>query len=91
MNKTFRPFLVPFLFLVVSGIALGFVLETKENLVSGGYAECISSGYTKSFCLQTPSSAIGPAGCACPNGSIGTIRPGFRGVCICKDSYMNSQ
>ena len=89
MNKTIRPFLVPFLFLVVSGIALGFVLEpktTKENLVSGGYAECISSGYSKSFCLQTSSSAIGPAGCACPNGNIGTTRPGFRGVCICKDS-----
>ena len=85
---TLRPFLIPFIILVVSGITLIVVFPktVKENLVSGGYADCISSGYTKSFCLQTSTSAIGPAGCTCPNGNIGTIKPGFRGVCICKDT-----
>ena len=47
------------------------------------FAECRADGYTKEFCLQTPTSLFGPAGCVCPDGSQGVIHPGLRGECLC--------
>ena len=49
------------------------------------YKECIDAGYTKSFCVQTPSSipALGPGSCVCIDGRIGRYLPGFRGECVC--------
>ena len=84
---SFRPFLIPFIVLAVSCITISLVFpKTIREPLSSGYADCISSGYSKQFCVQTSSSAIGPAGCVCPNGNVGTIRPGFRGGCVCKDT-----
>lgn len=51
------------------------------------YSDCVSKGYSKEFCLQTPTSVVGPAGCICPNGSIGTLMPGFRGRCVCPNEF----
>jgi hypothetical protein len=73
------------IFLILLFIIFNIVFpKNKENFVSS-YANCINKGYTKEFCLQTPTSAIGPSRCICPNGSFGTIIPGFRGRCICNN------
>ena len=53
------------------------------------YEKCINSGYTKEFCIQTPTSVLGPAGCLCRDGSVGRIIPGFRGKCFCGNDYFN--
>ena len=53
------------------------------------YNDCIGKGYSKEFCVQTPTSVLGPSGCTCPNGSLGHRMPGFRGRCICDDIYSN--
>lgn len=47
------------------------------------YDECIASGFSKEFCSQTPTGALGPGSCVCPDGSIGYTLPGFRGQCVC--------
>lgn len=47
------------------------------------YEQCRNLGYSKEFCVQTPSSIFGPAGCVCPDGSYGRIYPGLRGQCLC--------
>jgi hypothetical protein len=65
-------------------------IETFTDGFSSGhlsYSDCVSKGYSKEFCLQTPTSVVGPAGCICPNGSIGTRMPGFRGRCVCNNDF----
>ena len=68
-----------------------FILFTQTcNKVSEGfisYKDCILNGYTKAFCVQTPTSLFGPATCMCPNGNIGQIHPGLRGECLCSRQY----
>lgn len=56
----------------------------RENFTPS-YQQCINSGYTKEFCVQTPTSAAGPSGCQCRDGSLGYIIPGFRGKCLCNE------
>lgn len=51
------------------------------------YNDCIGKGYSKEFCVQTPTSVVGPGGCMCPNGSLGRRLPGFRGQCVCDEDY----
>lgn len=51
------------------------------------YNDCIGKGYSKEFCVQTPTSVLGPSGCMCPNGSLGRRLPGFRGRCVCDEEY----
>ena len=65
--------------------------KNKENFTSSmsSYEKCINSGYTKEFCIQTPTSVLGPAGCLCRDGSAGRIIPGFRGKCFCDNDYFN--
>lgn len=52
--------------------------ENTEN-----YNSCLSKGFTKEFCLQTPSSMFFPGTCRCENGSVGYYLPGFGGKCMC--------
>ena len=51
------------------------------------YDECREQGYSKEFCIQTPTLYFGPAGCMCPDGSQGIIHPGLRGECLCSRYY----
>jgi hypothetical protein len=50
---------------------------------SSNYNSCIAKGYSKSFCVQTPTSAYGPSSCLCEDGKLGRIIPGFGGQCVC--------
>ena len=59
--------------------------KIEEGFTS--YSRCRSRGYTKEFCLQTPTRLWGPAGCVCPDGSAGIIHPGLRGECLCSRYY----
>ena len=77
--------------LIILVIALNNIIFTKldENFAAQpSYADCISKGYSKAFCVQTPVSVMGPSTCTCPDGNIGTIMPGFRGGCICNKNGM---
>lgn len=51
------------------------------------YEQCRNLGYSKEFCVQTPTNLFGPAGCVCPDGSIGQVYPGLRGQCLCGGIY----
>ena len=59
--------------------------EFIENFST--YQQCIGKGFTKEFCLKTPTLVLGPNACSCPNGSVGKILPGFGGNCVCKQNY----
>lgn len=62
--------------------------KTVENFTGEmSYNDCIGKGYSKEFCVQTPTSVLGPSGCMCPNGSLGRRLPGFRGRCVCDEDY----
>ena len=76
-----------FLTLLFIGVIIFFSLSpsTKEGFRT--YAECRRDGYSKEFCVQTPTSVWGPAGCICPDGSRGIIHPGLRGECLCSRYY----
>ena len=77
------------LYLLLLSLILFFftinVCKSHEGFMS--YNQCLASGYTKEFCVQTPVSVFGPAGCMCPDGSIGMIHPGLRGECLCSRWY----
>lgn len=81
MNNFIKVFLLVLLLLVVS-FFLNYIKECKKEGFQT-YDECISSGYSKEFCVQTPTSVFGPGICQCQDGSLGRIMPGFRGECIC--------
>ena len=70
--------------LFIIGISVFFYVSVgKLNEGFETYSSCIAKGYTKEFCVQTPTSVWGPAGCLCPDGSRGIIFPGLRGECLC--------
>jgi hypothetical protein len=52
--------------------------KTREGF---SYQNCISNGYTKSFCQQRP----WPGSCLLKNGMVGTRLPGFGGKCVYSD------
>ena len=52
------------------------------------YNDCIANGYTKEFCVQTPTSALSPGVCTCDNGITGTKLPGFKGECVCDNKLL---
>jgi|UniRef100_A0A6C0CKB4 hypothetical protein len=54
-----------------------------EGFQSSQFDSCRSKGYSKEFCLQTPSSAYGPSSCLCEDGKLGRFIPGFGGKCLC--------
>jgi hypothetical protein len=72
-------------FIAIFGIwfVMRMVLPTREGFQT--YQQCIDSGFTKEFCVQTPSSVfgLGPGTCMCDDGTIGRYLPGFRGQCVC--------
>ena len=70
-------------------IVLGLIKLTwncREGFES--YNDCIANGYTKEFCVQTPTSAISPNVCTCDNGMTGRRLPGFKGQCICNNQFL---
>ena len=76
-----------YIFIIILFVFTMFILHNKNRTIEGfEYNRCINSGFTKEFCLQTPTSQFGPASCLCPNGSLGYRIPGYRGKCICNIS-----
>lgn len=64
----------------------------REGFFSPQYKDCIKSGFSKEFCVQTPVSAMGPGACECEPGVWGYQLPGFQGECVCQQSdirYLN--
>lgn len=73
---------------VVVVIFFFWTKKTQEAFMNiPTYDECRASGYSKEFCVQTPTLYFGPAGCMCPDGSQGIIHPGLRGECLCSRYY----
>jgi len=77
------------LFNLVFEITLNGRQSGVKEKFTPSYQDCISSGYTKEFCSQTPTSVLGPSGCLCRDGSIGRILPGFGGRCVCSNILIN--
>jgi hypothetical protein len=74
------------LFITLLGIIL--FSSSLNSCIEGfgpSFSDCRSQGFSKEFCVQTPTSAVGPAGCRCEDGRLGMRMPGFRGECICDD------
>lgn len=67
----------------------GQYIQSKEgfsNQNSVEYNSCISKGFSKEFCVETPTLRYGPNACQCDDGSTGYYAPGFRGECVCGGS-----
>ena len=47
------------------------------------YNKCRGQGFSKEFCVQTPTSVFGPSICQCDDGQLGQYLPGFQGECVC--------
>jgi hypothetical protein len=78
--------LISAIFLVTTIVFLSISVEKiHEGYTS--FSRCRAQGYTKEFCLQTPTTLWGPAGCTCPDGRAGIIHPGLRGECLCSRYY----
>lgn len=55
------------------------------NKIEGfNYNSCRAKGFSKEFCVTTPTGAMGVGTCLCDDGSIGMQLPGFYGDCVCK-------
>ena len=50
---------------------------------SPAFNKCRAKGYSKEFCIQTPTTHFGPGACRCHNGAVGRRYPGFWGKCVC--------
>lgn len=57
--------------------------KITEGFSSSMFDSCRSKGYSKEFCIQTPTSAYGPSSCLCEDGKLGRFIPGFGGQCVC--------
>lgn len=82
-SKTMIQVFALFSLVLVGYFVVERVWKNREGFQT--YQECIDAGYTKSFCVQTPSSvpALGPGSCVCADGRLGRYLPGFRGECVC--------
>jgi len=88
------------LLLIILGISIcsiyfknkkeGFSLIGHYNPFRRNFKSCRKQGYTKEFCLTTPSAHDFPGTCLCPNGRRGRFLVGYRGQCVCDggDYYM---
>lgn len=76
---------------VIISIVLGVSMllqGKKEGFESSSFVECRAKGFSKEFCLETPTLYFGPNACSCEDGSIGRFLPGFRGECVCHSSFV---
>ena len=71
-----------FIFLALIVAAVLVLSPTREGF-SSSFNKCRAKGYSKEFCVQTPTTHFGPAACRCPNGMLGQRYPGFGGKCVC--------
>lgn len=67
-------------------MAMLLVRSSKEGF---SYNDCRSKGFSKEFCVTTPTATQGTGICLCDNGSIGLQMPGFGGACICNQGLYN--
>jgi hypothetical protein len=81
--KLIKFIIITLLLILANEIINNFNKKGLLENFSSSYHHCINSGYTKEFCLQTPTSVLGPNGCLCHDGSLGYLAPGFRGYCVC--------
>jgi len=77
--KIINLLLIIFLFSIIYFLYKNY--KFMEGLVD--FNSCRSKGFSKEFCLTTPTALFGPDACQCDDGSIGKIIPGFRGECVC--------
>ena len=73
--------------LFLGGLIACYYLAVKTTEGFTSYERCREKGFTKAFCVQTPTLYWGPSSCMCPDGSKGIIHPGLRGECLCSRWY----
>ena len=79
------PTLIFLIFIGLSGFLVFQAFFTRQETFASSFKSCRNKGYTKEFCLQTPTANFGPSACTCLDGRLGGYLPGFRGQCICGD------
>lgn len=73
--------------LLIIGLCLGNLTSKREGFITSDYATCMSKGYTKEFCVQTPYASTQVGSCLCHDGNLGLLMPGFRGECVCSSRF----
>jgi len=78
-----------YIYLTLLSIVVILFLCKREKITEGltSYARCRGKGFTKAFCVQTPTLYWGPNSCKCADGSMGIMHPGLRGECLCSRWY----
>ena len=74
-------------FMVLYGINTMIKKEGYSNIMATDYfmptyQACRAQGYSKEFCVQSPSD---PGSCICGDGRRGKYLVGYRGKCVCDD------
>ncbi len=74
-------------FMVLYGINAVNKKEGYSNIMAMDYfmptyQACRAQGYSKEFCVQSPSD---PGSCICGDGRRGKYLVGYRGECVCDD------
>ena len=74
-------------FMVLYGINATIKKEGYSNIMAMDYfmptyQACRAQGYSKEFCVQSPSD---PGSCICGDGRRGKYLVGYRGECVCDD------
>jgi hypothetical protein len=74
-------------FMILYGINAMIKKEGYSNIMAMDYfiptyQACRAQGYSKEFCVQSPSD---PGSCICGDGRRGKYLVGYRGECVCDD------
>jgi hypothetical protein len=72
-----------YLLLLIAFAVLVLRKPTRREGFSLAFNKCRAKGYSKEFCVQTPTTHFGPGACRCLNGALGRRYPGFGGKCVC--------
>ena len=75
--------------LLVVVFACAIVSQLSPSREGFNFTQCMSKGFTKEFCVQTPVSYGGPSSCRTPDGQLGEIMPGWGGECVAP-SYVSA-
>lgn len=70
--------------LLVIGIIVAIAIFWPKNREGFDYNSCRAQGFSKEFCVTTPTGAMGAGTCVCADGRIGMQLPGFYGECVCQ-------
>ena len=70
--------------LLVLALLIATVAFWPSKREGFNYNSCRAQGFSKEFCVTTPTGAMGAGTCLCDDGRVGMQLPGFYGECVCQ-------